>query len=181
MAEKPPECPILIERSVALEGGSVYPSGRLGDWAKFIAVVGIAGVIALYLVHFLASTMDTRMKDNTTALATMANAVTALTGKIDHHEDTTVQVLDAEKDQTSATKMLVRVNVQNCLNQAKTDKGRDDCWSSIDREPMYPGGTTASNPSVITSPTPAPGPQPLSRAGAEKHRAAPTASIAADP
>jgi hypothetical protein len=159
--------------------GSVYPSGRLGDWAKFISIVGIVGVIALYLVHFLASTMDTRMTDNTAALTSMANAVMTLAGKEDHHDATTVEMLDAEKSQTNATKVLVRVTVQSCLNQAKTNKLEiDRCWSSIDREPMYPGGTTASNPKALPKPTP----EPFSRAqGASQTAASITPNINADP
>jgi hypothetical protein len=141
--------------------GSIYPSGRLGDWARFISIVGIAGAIALYLVYFLASTMNARMTDNTAALLNMANAVMTLAGKADHHEDTTVEVLDAEKAQTNATKVLVRVTVQSCLNQAGTNKLQiDRCWSSIDREPMYPGGTTASNPKALPKQPP---PEPFSQ------------------
>ena len=159
--------------------GSIYPSGRLGDWAKFISIVGIAGAIALYLVYFLASTMNTRMTDNTAALMSMANAVAALAGKADHHEDTTVEVLNAEKDQTHATKMLVRVSVQSCLNQAKTNKLEiDRCWSSIDREPMYPGGTTASNPKAL----PKPPPEPFSQGDKNTQEAgAPAGTPAIDP
>jgi hypothetical protein len=82
-------------------------------WAKGVAIIGIPGTIAIYLVYILANQSVNQFPEVTRQLAALTTAV-----KLDHE----TRQQDAVK-----TEQLYRMLQAICSNTAKTEEARIAC------------------------------------------------------
>lgn len=95
------------------------------SWNKFLAKLGVGG-IAAFLVYQLSMNMQANVERTAVAVQATALALTEHVKQTDRAMDQNDRIL----------RMLLNVNVQQCINATTVASKRDACFISINNAPV---------------------------------------------